>query len=45
MLAGLPDEQVETLVAQLKNNKEFGFLLSDIWDNPDRIKKEFFYRT
>jgi ABC-type nitrate/sulfonate/bicarbonate transport system substrate-binding protein len=44
MLAGLPDEQVDTLIAQLKINKEFGFLKSDIWDNPDRIRKEFFYR-
>src|SRR5918994_7015881 len=45
MLSGLPDEQVETLIAQLKINKEFGFLKSDIWDNPDRIRKEFFHRT
>ena len=45
MLAGLPDEQVETLIAQLKINKEFGFLKSDLWDNPDRIRKEFFYRS
>ena len=44
MLHGLPDEQVDTLVAQLKINKEFGFLKSDLWDNPDRIRKEFFYR-
>jgi ABC-type nitrate/sulfonate/bicarbonate transport system substrate-binding protein len=45
MLSGLPDEQVETLIAQLKINKEFGFLKSDLWDNPDRIRKEFFYRA
>jgi ABC-type nitrate/sulfonate/bicarbonate transport system substrate-binding protein len=45
MLSGLPEEQVETLVAQLKINKEFGFLKSDIWDNPDRIRREFFYRA
>jgi sulfonate transport system substrate-binding protein len=45
MLSGLPDEQVETLIAQLKINKEFGFLKSDIWDNPDRIRKEFFHRA
>jgi sulfonate transport system substrate-binding protein len=44
MLSGLPDEQVDTLIAQLKINKEFGFLKSDIWDSPDRIRKEFFYR-
>ena len=45
MLHGLPDEQVDTLVAQLKINKEFGFLKSDLWDHPDRIRKEFFYRA
>ena len=44
MLSGLPDEQVDTLIAQLKINKEFGFLKSDIWDNPDRIRKEFFHK-
>lgn len=44
MLSGLPDEQVETLIAQLKINKEVGFLKSDIWDNPDRVRREFFYR-
>jgi ABC-type nitrate/sulfonate/bicarbonate transport system substrate-binding protein len=45
MLSGLPDEQVETLIVQLKINKEFGFLKSDIWDSPDRIRREFFYRA
>jgi ABC-type nitrate/sulfonate/bicarbonate transport system substrate-binding protein len=45
MLWGLPDEQVETLIVQLKINKEFGFLKSDIWDNPDRIRREFFHRA
>jgi ABC-type nitrate/sulfonate/bicarbonate transport system substrate-binding protein len=45
MLHGLPDEQVETLIAQLKINKEFGFLKSDIWDQPDRVRREFFHRA
>jgi ABC-type nitrate/sulfonate/bicarbonate transport system substrate-binding protein len=45
MLSGLPEEQMETLIAQLKINKEFGFLKSDIWDSPDRIRREFFHRT
>jgi len=45
MLHGLPDEQVETLIAQLQINKEFGFLKSDIWDNPERIRREFFLRA
>ncbi len=29
---------------QLKLTKESGFLKSDIWDSPDRIKKEFLWR-
>jgi len=45
MLHGLPDEQVDTLIAQLKINKEFGFLKSDLWDSPERIRREFFYRA
>ena len=45
MLSGLPEEQVETLVAQLRINKEFGFLKSDIWEHPDRVRREFFYRA
>src|SRR5882724_9057937 len=45
MLSGLPEEQVETLIVQLKLNKEFGFLKSDLWDNPDRIRREFFHRS
>src|SRR5262245_38711355 len=44
MLSGLSDEQIDTLVLQLKLTKESGFLKSDIWDNPDRIKKEFLWR-
>ncbi len=44
MLHGLSDEQIESLVLQLKLTKESGFLKSDIWDNPDRVKKEFFWR-
>lgn len=45
MLWGLPDEQVETLIVQLRLNKEFGFLKSDVWDSPDRIRGEFFHRA
>jgi ABC-type nitrate/sulfonate/bicarbonate transport system substrate-binding protein len=44
MLSGLSDEQIDTLVLQLKLTKESGFLKSDIWDSPDRIRKEFFWR-
>jgi sulfonate transport system substrate-binding protein len=45
MLHGLSDEQIDTLVVQLRLIKETGFLKSDVWDNPDRIKKEFFWRS
>jgi ABC-type nitrate/sulfonate/bicarbonate transport system substrate-binding protein len=45
MLSGLSDEQVDTLIAQLKVNKETGFLKSELWDNPDRIRREFFHRA
>jgi ABC-type nitrate/sulfonate/bicarbonate transport system substrate-binding protein len=45
MLHGLADEQVDTLVAQLRINKEFGFLKSAIWDDPARIRGEFFSRA
>jgi negative regulator of genetic competence, sporulation and motility len=45
MLHGLSDEQIDTLVVQLKLIKESGFLKSDVWDNPERIKKEFFWRA
>ena len=30
---------------RLQLNKEFGFLKSDLWDNPDRIRREFFHRA
>jgi len=44
MLHGLSDEQIDTLVAQLKLIKESGFLKSDVWDSPERVRKEFFWR-
>jgi ABC-type nitrate/sulfonate/bicarbonate transport system substrate-binding protein len=44
MLHGLSDEQTDSLILQLKLTKESGFLKSDIWDSPDRIKKEFFWQ-
>jgi ABC-type nitrate/sulfonate/bicarbonate transport system substrate-binding protein len=45
MLHGLSDEQVDTLIVQLQLIKEFGFLTSDLWDSPERIRKEFFWRA
>jgi len=45
MLHGLSDEQIDSLILQLKLTKESGFLKSDVWDNPERIKKEFFWRA
>lgn len=44
MLHGLSEEQVDSLILQLKLTKESGFLKSDIWDNADRIRNEFFWR-
>jgi ABC-type nitrate/sulfonate/bicarbonate transport system substrate-binding protein len=44
MLHGLTDEQIDSLVLQLKLTKESGFLKADIWDSPDRVRKEFFWK-
>jgi ABC-type nitrate/sulfonate/bicarbonate transport system substrate-binding protein len=44
MLHGLTDEQIDSLVLQLKLTKESGFLKADIWDSPDRMRKEFFWK-
>jgi ABC-type nitrate/sulfonate/bicarbonate transport system substrate-binding protein len=44
MLWGLSDEQIDTLVLQLKLLKESGFLKSDLWESADRIKKDVFWR-
>jgi len=44
MLSGLSDEQIDTLIAQLKLIKESGFLKSEVWDQPDVIRKDFFWR-
>jgi ABC-type nitrate/sulfonate/bicarbonate transport system substrate-binding protein len=44
MLHGLSDEQIDTLVLQLKLTKESGFLKSDLWDDPERVKRELFWR-
>src|SRR5439155_1164511 len=45
MVTLLAKKDVDTLIAQLKIKKEFGFLNSDIWDTPDRIRREFFHRA
>jgi ABC-type nitrate/sulfonate/bicarbonate transport system substrate-binding protein len=44
MLHGLSDEQVDSLIAQLRIMKESGFLRADLWDNPEQVKKDFFWR-
>lgn len=44
MLSGLTDDQVDTLLLQLKVAKETGFLKSTFWDDPDRVKRELFWR-
>ena len=45
MLHGLTPDQIETLILQLRITKESGFLKSDIWDRPDRIRREFFWQA
>jgi ABC-type nitrate/sulfonate/bicarbonate transport system substrate-binding protein len=45
MLHGLDDAQVETLLVQLKLVKEAGFLKSDIWNDTERVKREFFWKA
>jgi ABC-type nitrate/sulfonate/bicarbonate transport system substrate-binding protein len=44
MLHGLAEEQIDSLVVQLRLMKESGFLKSDVWDNPERVKRELFWR-
>ncbi len=43
MLHGLTPEQIDTLILQLRITKESGFLRSDLWDHPERIRREFFW--
>jgi ABC-type nitrate/sulfonate/bicarbonate transport system substrate-binding protein len=44
MMSGLSDEQIDTMTLQLKMLKEMGYLSSDLWDHPERVKEEFFWR-
>jgi ABC-type nitrate/sulfonate/bicarbonate transport system substrate-binding protein len=44
VLYGLTDANVETILAQLKHNREHGTLLkSDVWNNPAQVKQEMFF--
>jgi NitT/TauT family transport system substrate-binding protein len=45
MLHGLTPEQIDTLILQLRITKESGFLRSDLWDHPERIRREFFWQA
>jgi ABC-type nitrate/sulfonate/bicarbonate transport system substrate-binding protein len=45
MLHGLAPDQVETLLLQLKIMKDAGFLTADIWEDPDRVRRELFWRA
>jgi hypothetical protein len=42
---GLTPEQIDTLILQLRITKESGFLRSDLWDHPERIRREFFWQA
>jgi sulfonate transport system substrate-binding protein len=44
MMSGLTDEQIDTMILQLKMLKEMGYLTSDLWDDPERVKREFFWQ-
>ncbi len=45
MLHGLDEAQVDTLLAQLKLVKEAGFLKSDMWNDAERVKRDFFWKA
>jgi hypothetical protein len=42
---GLTEANIDTMLAQLKHNREFGTLLkSDIWLNPDqKVRDDLFF--
>ncbi len=45
-LHGLTDEQVQTMLAQLKHNREHGTILkSDLWLDPAKAKDALFFRA
>lgn len=45
MLHGLAPDQIETLIVQLRVMKDGGFLKAGIWENPDRVRREFFWHA
>lgn len=44
MMSGLSPAQIDTITLQLKMMKEAGYLTSDLWDDPKRVKREFFWQ-
>jgi hypothetical protein len=44
-LHGLTDEHIQTILAQLKLNREHGTILkSDIWLDPAKVSPDLFFR-
>lgn len=45
-LAGIDDAMIDTMLTQLKFNREFGTLLkSDVWNDPGSVKNELFVKA
>lgn len=45
-LHGLTDDQIQTMLAQLTLNREYGTILkSDLWLDPARVRDELFFRV
>ena len=44
MMYGLTDEQIDTMIAQVRFMREAGFLKKAEWDDPAWVKREFFWR-
>ena len=44
VMYGLSDAQIETMLKELKHNRENGTLLeSNVWNDPAKLKAELFY--
>ncbi|MBX5491767.1 MAG: transporter substrate-binding domain-containing protein [Chloroflexi bacterium] len=44
VLYGLTEAQIDTMLAQLRHNREHGTLLkSDVWYNPEQLKQQLFF--
>lgn len=44
ILHGLSEEHIEVMLGQLRMAKESGYLKSDLWLDPSRVKRDFFWK-